>query len=82
MRGLKRDGTARVIIRGHAMMQKPPTRALRTRHRRPTSSTRRDCVHGTRTNHLTGVRDRSSSSRVTIHINATEPQQAGASPVA
>jgi transposase, IS6 family len=36
MRGLKRDRTASVIMRGHAFIGEPPPRPLRTRRRRTT----------------------------------------------
>jgi transposase-like protein len=53
MRGLQTDPTAQTIIAGHAFMQEPAPRTLRTRRRRPTPSPRRRGVHRTRRRHLT-----------------------------
>jgi transposase-like protein len=54
MRGLKRDHSARVITRGHALHAEHSARPLRTRVQRPTSSAHRGRVHRTRPNHLSG----------------------------
>ena len=56
MRGLKRDHTARVIMRGHALMQN-----IRRGHYElgvdECSPTDRDRIHGTRPNDLNPKRD-------------------------
>ena len=72
MRGLKRDHTARVIMRGHALMQN-----LRRGHYELGIDARlpahRDRVHRTRPDDLNEKRDGNSVQRATIELNATEP---------
>ncbi|MFF0372210.1 hypothetical protein [Micromonospora sp. NPDC005087] len=48
MRGLGTDRTAQVVIAGHAFLQEPAPRSLRTRSRRPPDIAGRCGVHQTR----------------------------------
>ncbi len=73
MRGLKRDHTAGVVMRGHAFMQN-----MRRGHyelgldtRAPPA--RRDRVHRTRPDDLNGNQDGTSVPRGPIQLNATAP---------
>ena len=52
MRGLKHDRPARVIIRGHALMQNVRRGHYETRCRCASPSSRRGCVYRTRRHHL------------------------------
>ena len=76
MRGLKRDRTARVIIRGHALIQN-----LRRGHYElgidAPSSTDRARVHRARPNDLNG-HHRTGFLRGQARLNATEPLGMGA----
>ena len=54
MRGLKRDQSARVIVRGHAVDAEHPARPLRTRRRGVRPSARRVCLHRAHPNNLSG----------------------------
>jgi len=57
MRGLRTDRTAGVVIAGHAFIQKPSTRPLRTGPRRTASLAGRHSVYRTRPGDLTGEPD-------------------------
>jgi IS6 family transposase len=61
MRGLKRDCTARVIMRGHAFLQNLRPRVLRTRCRRPPMPSGRGRVYRARPSHLNPIQDAARS---------------------
>ena len=71
----RRDHTAQVIMRGHALMQKHPPRALRTRHRRAPAPAHRARVQRARPNDLTPKQDNSSVPSLAVRTNATVPIQ-------
>src|SRR5207244_5309129 len=73
MRDLKRDHTARVIMRGHALMQNLRRGTMNSASTRAPSA-HRGRVHRTRPSHLTKRND-NSVSRGPDKLNTTEPKK-------